>query len=79
MQPGRRSPTMPEGSAPSVLSWEQLSRYRGFKAEGVEAGLNASMSMIVSHTQQVFDPSPDPDTGQDITAKVWGDNYNSMF
>ncbi len=61
---------MPEGSAPTVLSWEQLSRYRGFKAEGVEAGQCASLAMIVSHTQQVFDPNPNPDTGQDIAAQV---------
>jgi len=59
---------MPEGSAPTVLSWEQLSRYRGFKAEGVEAGLNASIAMVVSHMQQVFGPSPD--NGEDLTHQV---------
>ena len=59
---------MPEGSAPRVLSWEQLSRYRGFKAEGVEAGFNASIAMIVSHSQQVFSPSPD--SGQDMSNQV---------
>lgn len=68
VQPGRQSPTMPEGSAPSVLSWEQLSQYRGFKVEGVEAGLNASIAMIVSHTQQVFDPAPD--ARKDIKTQV---------
>ncbi len=52
-----------------VLSWEQLSRYEGFEAEGVEAGMAASLAMIIAHTQQVFILSP----GADLTLQVRGE------
>ncbi len=44
-------------SAPSqlsILSWEQLSCYEGFKPTPVQAGLQSSLRMIVCHTCQVF-------------------------
>ena len=37
-----------------VLSWEQLSNYEGFRLAKVEAGMAASLRMIIAHTQQVF-------------------------
>ena len=51
---------------PRVLPWEQLSRYKGFKVVGVEAGLNASICMIVSHTQQVFELNAGTDTATQV-------------
>ena len=39
---------------PPVQCWEQLSKYEGFKVQHVEAGMAASLSMIIAHTQQVF-------------------------
>ena len=51
-----------------VLPWEQLSRYEGFKAEGVEAGMAASLAMVVAHTQQVFILRP----GEDLKLQVRG-------
>ena len=38
----------------SILSWEQLSCYQGFKATPVQAGPQSSLRMIVCHTCQVF-------------------------
>ena len=39
---------------PSVVCWEELSGYTGFKPLEVEAGLQASLRMFVLHTQQIF-------------------------
>ena len=41
-------------SQPSVVCWEELSGYIGFKPLDVEAGLQASLRMFVLHTQQIF-------------------------
>ena len=57
---------MPGGSTPPVLSWEQLSHYSGFKVVGVEAGVNASICLFVSHTQEVFAPA----AGWDLPPQV---------
>ena len=40
--------------SPVVLSWEQLSGYEGFKALPVQAGLQATLKMIIAHTSLVF-------------------------
>ena len=73
MQPpllsGGPSPTTVPGDTTEggcVLSWEQLSRYEGFQAEGVEAGVANSLAMVIAHTQQVFILS----TGEDSKLKV---------
>ena len=50
--------------APAVQSWEQLSKYDGFKGESVEAGMAASFSMMIAHTQQVFILKCDDDSVQ---------------
>ena len=39
---------------PTVLSWEQLSGYTGFKPLEVQAGHQASLRMFILHTQQIF-------------------------
>lgn len=44
----------PQSPPPTVLSWEQLSGYTGFKPLDVQAGLQASLRMFVLHTQQIF-------------------------
>ena len=41
-------------SQPSIVCWEQLSGYPGFKPLDVKAGLQASLQMFVLHTQQIF-------------------------
>lgn len=41
-------------ASPAVQSWEQLSKYEGFKMEEVGAGMAASLCMMIAHTQQVF-------------------------
>ena len=41
-------------SQPSVVCWEELSGYTGFKPLEVEAGVQASIRMFVLHTQQIF-------------------------
>ena len=41
-------------SQPSVVCWEELSGYTGFKSLEVEAGVQASIRMFVLHTQQIF-------------------------
>ena len=48
-----RAKKMPQSQL-SVLSWEQLSCYEGFKPLNVQAGLQASLRMFVLHTHQVF-------------------------
>ena len=68
------APPMSRGPSPTtvlvdteqVLSWEQLSRYEGFEAEGVEAGMAPSLAMIIAHTQQVFVLR----TGEDLKLQV---------
>ena len=39
---------------PSIVCWEELSGYPGYKPLEVEAGLQASLRMFVLHTQQIF-------------------------
>ena len=46
--------SQPQSPPPTVLSWEQLSGYTGFKPLDVQAGLQASLRMFVLHTQQIF-------------------------
>ena len=46
--------SQPQSPSPTVLSWEQLSGYTGFKPLDVQAGLQASLRMFVLHTQQIF-------------------------
>lgn len=55
-----------EGGLPSVQPWEQLSHYEGFKTEPVQAGMAASLSMFIAHTQQVFVLR----SGRDLTLQV---------
>ena len=47
------APSLPS-LRPSVVCWEELSGYTGFKPLEVEAGLQASLRMFVLHTQQIF-------------------------
>lgn len=52
---GDRGLVMAAISVPrAVQCWEQLSKYEGFKVQRVEAGMAASFSMMIAHTQQVF-------------------------
>ena len=43
-----------EDLLPVIHSWEQLSNYEGFKTEHVQAGMAASLCMLIAHTQQIF-------------------------
>ena len=43
-----------DASQLSILSWEQLSCYEGFKPIAVQAGLQSSLRMVISHTSQVL-------------------------
>ena len=45
----------------TVQCWEQLSDYRGFQMECVEAGEAAGLAMVIAHTQQVFILGPGSD------------------
>ncbi len=57
----------------SVLSWEELSSYRGFQVRDVEAGVSASLCMIIAHTQQVFVPREEqPDLQLQVSAGITG-------
>ena len=50
----QRPPPSSSSSSDVALSWEQMSGYEGFKPLVVQAGLQASLRMVIAHTSQVF-------------------------
>ena len=50
----RDGSALPPQPQPSVVCWEELSGYPGYKRLDVEAGLQSSLRMFVLHTQQIF-------------------------